>query len=97
VIRFAPACTSVNETDALLSERLRSALANPGSRLPEGCGMLEPGEVLMHDKRLQNGFELFWRPVCPHGCVPSTTPVVAPSHEQAGVYMRPTNPPKGWR
>jgi hypothetical protein len=66
--------------------------------LEQGCASLKAGDKLELDGELQStGVVKFWRPVCPHGCVPSMTPVYAPLPSRAGVYFRRTTPPKGWR
>jgi hypothetical protein len=66
--------------------------------MEQGCAALKTGDKLQLDGELQStGVVKFWRPVCPHGCVPSMTPVYAPLPSRAGVYFRRTTPPKGWR
>jgi hypothetical protein len=46
--------------------------------LEQGCASLKTGDKLELDGELQStGVVKFWRPVCPHGCVPSMTPVYA--------------------
>jgi hypothetical protein len=66
--------------------------------LEQGCASLKNGDKLQLDGELQStGVVKLWRPVCPHGCVPSMTPVYAPLPSRAGVYFRRTTPPKGWR
>ncbi len=66
--------------------------------LEQGCASLKTGDKLQLDGELQStGVVKFWRPVCPHGCLPSMTPVYAPLPSRAGIYFRGTTPPKGWR
>jgi hypothetical protein len=56
--------------------------------LEQGCASLKTGDKLELDGELQStGAVKFWRPVCPHGCVPSMTPVYAPLPSRAGVYF----------
>ena len=66
--------------------------------LEPGCAALKAGDKLQFDGELQStGVAKFWRPVCPHGCAPSMTPVYAPLPSRAGANFRRTPLTKGWR
>ncbi len=94
-------CGAVDD-DLAIRAKMLALVAHPATdgKLSDGCAVLKVGaRYLLDDEQTEAETKIavkMWAPVCPKGCVPSMTVVYAPPRSLAGVYLRPTTPPKGW-